>query len=67
MAKVKYIGQYCEYCGEELNTWDDRVRKALVFDFYICEKCIAEEYNVDKDYLRNVMAVRFGAHPCEGI
>ena len=35
MAKARLIGQYCEYCSEELNTWDDRVRKALAFDFYI--------------------------------
>ena len=42
MNKARLIGKYCEYCGQELNTWDDRVRKALAFDFDICENCIAD-------------------------
>lgn len=67
MEKARLIGKYCEYCGDELNTWDDRVRKALAFDFDICENCIAEEYQINIDYLRKVMSDRFGAHPCEGI
>jgi len=65
--KVKWYDAECEYCGERVNSWDRRCAKALAFDFEICERCIAEEYGMDVDYLRDRMAVRFGVHPCEGI
>lgn len=65
--KVKWYDEYCEYCENQINSWDKRVAKALCFDFTICENCIAEEYGMTKEYLRATMERRFGVHPCEGI
>lgn len=65
--KIKWLDEYCEYCGEQLNSWDKRVAKVLYFQFPICESCMAEEYGMTKDYLRNRMLDRFGMRPCEGL
>ena len=65
--KIKWYDEQCEYCGERINSWDKRIAKALHFDFSICESCIAEEYGMEVDYLRDSMARRFGMHPCEGL
>lgn len=67
MSKMKWLDRNCEYCGSQLNSWDARVMKALHFDFDICEACIAEEYGMTKEYLRDAMERRFGVHPCEGL
>lgn len=65
--RAKWLDEYCEYCGEQINSWDRRVAKAMAFTFAICEKCIAEEYGMDVDYLRGRMLDRFGMRPCEGL
>lgn len=65
--KLKWLEKYCEYCGEQLNSWDERVGKALMFTYPICEACIADEYGMTKEYLRDTMSRRFGMHPCEGL
>jgi len=65
--KIQWLDEYCEYCGEQVNSWDKRVAKALVFRFTICEQCIADEYGMTKEYLRDRMLDRFGMRPCEGL
>ena len=65
--KLKWLDECCEYCGEQINSWDKRVGNALMFTFSICENCIADEYGMTKDYLRDTMLRRFGMHPCEGL
>ena len=65
--KLKWLDEYCEYCDRQMNSWDKRVGKALMFSFPICEDCIAEEYGMTKEYLRDAMLRRFGMHPCEGL
>lgn len=65
--KLKWLDEYCEYCERQMNSWDKRVGKALMFQFPICEDCIAEEYGMTKEYLRDSMLRRFGMHPCEGL
>lgn len=64
---VKWFDEYCEYCGEQVNSWDKRVANTLHFNFTICERCMAEEYGMTVDYLRDAMTRRFGMHPCEGL
>lgn len=65
--KLIWLDEYCEYCGEQINSWDKRIGKAMVFQFPICEQCIADEYGMTVDYLRSRMLDRFGMRPCEGL
>lgn len=65
--KLQWYDEYCEYCGEQINSWDKRIGKTLHFDFTICEKCIADEYGMTPEYLRETMERRYGVHPCEGL
>lgn len=68
MAKrITWYDEFCEYCGAQINSWDKRISKTLQFTFPICEKCMAEEYGMTVEYLRDVMQRRYGAHPCEGL
>lgn len=58
----------CPLCGEQLNTWDVQVSKALGYLRYqVCETCICNEYGVDRDELRDQMEDYFGMRPCKGI
>ena len=65
--KIKWLGQTCHVCGEELNSWDARVSKALGYRNTACEKCIAKEYGKDVDEVRDIMEDFFGMRPCQGI
>ncbi|MDF1495199.1 hypothetical protein [Caproiciproducens sp. CPB-2] len=65
--KVKWLDQNCHICGEQLNSWDARCSKALVYKNPICEKCIAKEYDKTVDELRDTMEDYFGMRPCMGI
>lgn len=65
--KLVWYDEPCAYCGENINSWDKRVSKAMCFTFPICESCIAEEYGMTVDYLRSRMEDRFGMRPCEGL
>lgn len=64
MLKLKWIDEYCHKCGKQLNSWDARCSKALVYKYATCEKCIAEEYGMDVDALRRKMEHYFGIVPC---
>lgn len=57
----------CNICGNELNSWDKRLSKTLAYKLPACESCIAREYDIDRDELRNRMEDFFGMRPCIGI
>lgn len=66
MKGVKNTGQSCK-CGQELNSWDLRCNKALGYKHPICEKCIAEEYQISVDEVREHLEGFFGMLPCIGL
>lgn len=65
--KVKWLDKYCNVCGNQLNSWDARVSKALAYKNPCCEKCIAKEYDMDIEVLRGKMEHFFDMRPCQGI
>lgn len=65
--KVKWLDEYCNICGAQLNSWDARCSKALAYQKPICEKCMAKEYDRDVDSLRTYFENWFGMRPCLGI
>ena len=67
MSKVKWLDEYGNNCGCQINSWDKRISKTLAYRNTICEKCIAEEYDMNIDDLRNRMERFFGMRPCIGI
>ncbi len=67
MQKVKWLDEYCYACGQQLNSWDKRLSKTLAYKMPVCEKCIAKEYGMPTDELRDRMENFFGMRPCQGI
>lgn len=67
MEKIKWLNENCNSCGKQINSWDKRISKALVYRYPCCEACIAKEYDMDIDALRNRMEHYFGIRPCLGI
>ena len=67
MKGNKHTGEYCNNCTNELTSWDLRCSKALGYKYPICEKCIAKEYEVDTDELRDTLEDYFGIRPCQGL
>lgn len=65
--RVKWLDKECNICGERLNSWDARLSKTLAYKIPVCEKCIAKEYDMDVNALRNRMEDFFGMRPCQGI
>lgn len=47
--------------------WDARLSKTLAYKIPVCEKCIAKEYDMDVNALRDRMEDFFGMRPCQGI
>lgn len=65
---VRWLDDYCVYCGRQLNSWDQRIAHALQIGFTMCEKCCAEEeYGMTVDALRARMLEKFGMEPCKGV
>ena len=52
----------CPVCGGRVNSWDKRISRA-----FVCEGCIAEEFGVTAEELRDVMKNHFGLVPCPGV
>lgn len=65
--KARLTDKYCNVCNNQLNTWDTRLSKTLAYKTPVCEKCIAKEYDMDIEALRDKMEHFFGMRPCQGI
>jgi hypothetical protein len=65
--KVKWLDEYCAVCGRQINSWDKRCDKALCYKKPTCESCIAKEYDLDTEDLRQELQEVFGMRPCMGI
>ena len=57
----------CNICSKKLNTWDEKCSKTLAYKNPVCEKCIAKEYDITTDELRDKLDNFFGVRPCMGI
>ena len=66
-VKAKLLDENCNICSCQLNSWDARLSKALAYKIPVCEKCIADEYDMDTDALRSRMEEYFDMRPCQGI
>ncbi len=60
-------GLACSVCGGEVNSWDKRCSRALGYQQIVCEGCIASEYQIVVEELRDTMKEHFGLIPCPGI
>lgn len=67
MKSNKQTGKYCEICGKEMTTWDIRCSKALGYKHPLDEECIAKEYEISVDELRDKLEDYFGMRPCMGL
>lgn len=65
--KVKWLDENCHVCGEQMNSWDARISKALGYRNKVCERCLAVEYDITVEELRDRMEDFFGMRPCAGI
>lgn len=57
----------CPVCGGPVNSWDKRISRALGYKSIVCEGCIAKEYGVTAEELRDTIKNHFGLVPCPGI
>ena len=65
--KIKWLDENCNICDEQLNSWDARLSKTLAYKNKVCEKCIANEYDMDVEALRTRMEDYYGMRPCQGL
>lgn len=65
--RVRWLDASCHVCGERLNSWDQRVSKALGYQRITCERCIAREYDQPVEQLREALEDFFGMRPCVGL
>lgn len=59
--------KHCHNCGQKLTSWDLRCNKALGYKNPVCEKCIAKEYQISVDEVRERLEDFFGMRPCMGL
>ncbi len=57
----------CPVCGQQVNSWDKRCSYALGYQQIVCESCIAWEYEMEIEELRDTMKTHFGMFPCPGL
>lgn len=67
MERVRWFNEKCPSCENRVNSWDKRLSKATGYKQIICEKCIAKEYDITVEELRDISARHFGLFPCLGI
>ena len=67
LQKVRWLDQDCNKCGKQLNSWEDRLSKTLAYKYPCCESCIAGEYDMSAERLRDRMENYFGMRPCQGL
>ena len=65
--KGKWLDEYCNSCGRQINTWDKRISKVLAYKYPCCEDCIVKEYDMEPEDLRRRMENVFGMRPCLGL
>lgn len=64
---LKWFDENCA-CGKQINSWDKRLSKALGYKkTVVCETCIAKEYDITIDELREISEHHFGLIPCMGL
>lgn len=66
-AKLRWLGKPCHACGAELNSWDERICKALGYRHMVCESCVAKEYGQSVEEIRETLEDFFGMRPCQGL
>ena len=67
MKSLKWLDETCNNCGQQINSWDKRISKVLAYRYPCCEACIAREYDMDIDVLRERMEHYLGIRPCLGL
>ena len=67
MKKLKWLDETCNSCNKQINSWDKRISKVLSYKYPCCEACIAKEYDMDIDALRNRIEHYLGIRPCLGL
>lgn len=67
MKKVEWLDETCNNCDQQINSWDKRISKILAYKYPCCEACIAREYDMDIEALRNRMEHYLGIRPCLGL
>ena len=67
MKKVEWLDETCNNCNQQINIWDKRISKILAYRYPCCEACIAREYDMDIEALRNRMEHYLGIRPCLGL
>lgn len=67
VVRAKLLDKYCNSCESQLNSWDARLSSVLAYKTPVCEACIAKEYDMEREALRNRMENYFGMRPCIGL
>lgn len=67
MSSKKGEDSDCNACGRQLTSWDRRLSKSLGYRYPVCEACIAREYDMDVEVLRDRMEEFYGMRPCQGL
>ena len=67
MKSLKWLDAASNNCGQQINSWDKRISKVLAYRYPCCEACIAREYDMDIDVLRERMEHYLGIRPCLGL
>ena len=57
----------CNAGGRRLTSWDRRLSKSLGYRYPVCESCIAREYDMDVEVLRDRMEDFYEMRPCQGL
>jgi len=65
--QLKWLDEYCNVCGRQLNSWDAKCSKSLAYKNKTCESCIAKEYGLSADEVREHLEHFFGLRPCMGV
>ena len=67
MSNKKRENEDCNVCGRRLTSWERRLSKSLGYWYPVCEGCIAREYDMDVEVLRERMEDFYGMRPCQGL
>lgn len=65
--KKRLTDKKCNVCRAQLNSWNVKISKALMYKYEVCEKCVAQEYDMNVERLRSYFEEVFDMRPCAGI